>query len=61
MKKQLFKKNITFEPLASYFQNKNNILEQKNSTSMGMKKRTSFGGNFDDNLWLNIILAMTQI
>ncbi len=55
------KKEITFEPSAPYSQEQNEISERMGKTIMDMTKVTILEGNPDDELWPEIVLAMTYV
>ena len=59
--KWLQKKEIVFEPLAPYFQEQNGVSERIGRTIMDMTRATILEGNIDDELWPEIVLAMTYI
>lgn len=55
------KEGIIFEPSAPYSQEQNGISERVGRTIMDMTCATILDGNIDDDLWPEIILAMTQV
>lgn len=61
VRKWLSKEGITFEPSAPYSQEQNGVSERTRRTIMDMTRATIHEGNIDDDLWPEIILAMTQV
>lgn len=59
--KWIEKKEITFKPLASYFQKKNSIFEQIKRTIIDMTRVIIFEKNIDNNLWPELVLTMTYV
>lgn len=57
----LTKKGITFEPSAPYSQEQNGVSERMGRTIMDMTRVTILEGNLDDELWPEIVLAMTYV
>ena len=57
----MLKKGIEFEPSAPYFQKQNGISERKGRTLMERVRSTIIGGNIPDNLWPEVLLAMTHV
>lgn len=57
----LEKEGIVFEPSAPYSQEQNGVSERVGRTIMDMTRATILEGNIDDELWPEIILAMTHI
>lgn len=57
MQKEVF----TFEPSAPYSQEQNGVSERTERTIMDMTRATILEGNIDDDLWPDLILAMTYI
>ena len=54
-------KGIMFEPSAPYFQEENGIAERKGRTLMERVRCTIIGGGIPDNLWPEILLAITHV
>ncbi len=54
-------KGITFKPSAPHSQEKNGIAEQKGRTLMERMRCTIIGGGILDELWPEILLAITHI
>ncbi len=52
---------ITFEPSAPYSQEQNGVSERMGRTIMDMTRATILEGNIDDDLWPELVLAMTYI
>ena len=50
-----------FEPSAPYFHKQNGVSERMGRTIMDMTRATILEGNIDDDLWPELILAMTYI
>ena len=57
----LKKERIVFEPSVSYSQEQNGVSERVRRTIMDMTRATILEGNINDELWPEIILAMTYI
>lgn len=57
----LEKEGIVFEPSAPYSREQKGVSERVGRTIMDMTRATILEGNIDDELWPEIILAMTQI
>ena len=57
----MFGKKIIFEPSAPYFQKDNRIAEQKDRRLMECMRCTIIGGRITDELWPEILLAITHI
>lgn len=57
----LSKEGIIFEPSAPYSQEQNGVSERMGRTIMDMTRATILEGNLDDNLWPEVILAMTSV
>ncbi len=57
----LEKEGIVFEASASYSQEQNGVSERVRRTIMDITRATILEGNIDDELWPEIILAMTPI
>lgn len=57
----LTKEGITFEPSAPYSQEQNGVCERVGRTIMDMTRATILEGNINDELWPEIILAMTYV
>ncbi len=55
------KESIVFEPSAPYSQEQNGVSERIERTSMDMTRATILEGNIDDDLWPELVLAMTYI
>ena len=55
------KEGITFEPSAPYSQEQNDVSERMGRTIMDMTRATILEGNIDDDLWPELVLAMTYI
>ena len=55
------KKGITFEPSAPYFQEQNGVSEQTGRTIMDITRATILEENIDDDLWPELVLAMTYV
>lgn len=55
------KEGITFEPSAPYSQEQNGVSERTGRTIMDITRATILESNIDDNLWPELILAMTYI
>lgn len=50
-----------FEPSAPYSQEQNGVFEKIGRTIMDMTRATILEGNIDNNLWPELVLAMTYI
>lgn len=61
VRKWMAKEGIVFEPSAPYSQEQNGVSERVSRTIMDMTRATILDGNIDDNLWPEVILAMTQV
>lgn len=59
--KWLTKQGIVFEPSAPYSQEENGVSERTGRTIMDMVRATILEGGIDDNLWPEIVLAMTHV
>lgn len=57
----LEKEGIIFEPSAPYSQEQNGVSERVGRTIMDMTRATILEGNLCDNLWPEIVVAMTYI
>lgn len=57
----LQREGITFEPSAPYSQEQNGVSERMGRTIMDMTRATILEGNIDDDLWPELVLAMTYI
>ena len=57
----MLEKGIEFEPSAPYSQEQNGISERKSRTLMERVRTTIIGGNIPDNLWPEVLLAITHI
>lgn len=57
----LEKEGIVFEPSALYSQEQNGVSERVGRTIMDMARATILEGNLSDDLWPEVILAMTYI
>ena len=55
------REGITFEPSAPYSQEQNGVSERMGRTLMDMTRATILEGNIDDELWPELVLAMTYI
>lgn len=55
------KEGIIFEPSAPYSQEQNGVSKRVGRTIMDMARATILDGNIDDDLWPEIILAMTYV
>lgn len=55
------KEGITFEPSAPYSQEQNGVSERAGRTIMDLTRATILEGNIDDDLWLELVLAMTYV
>lgn len=55
------KKDIIFEPSAPYSQEQNGVSKQTGKIIMDMTRATIFKGKIDDELWPELVLAMTYI
>ena len=55
------KEGITFEPSAPYSQEQNGVSERTGRTIMDMTRATILEGNIDDDLWPELVLAMTYV
>lgn len=55
------KEEITFEPSTPYFQEQNDVSERMERTIMDMTRTTILESNINDNLWSELVLAMTHI
>lgn len=56
-----YKKKITFEPSAFYFQEQNSIFERIKRIIIDITKATILEGNINDDLWSELVLVMTYI
>lgn len=61
MDEWLTKEGITFEPSAPYSQEQNGVSERVGRTIMDMTRATILEGNINDELWPEIVLAMTYV
>ena len=59
--KKVEKEEIIFKPSAPYSQEQNGVLEQVGRTIMDMARATILERNLNDDLWPEVILAMTYI
>lgn len=57
----LQRERIMFEPLAPYFQEENDVSERMQRTMINITKVTRLKSNTDDDLWLELVLAMIYI
>ena len=57
----LLKEGIIFEPSAPYSQEQNDVSERMGGTIMDMTWATILKGSLDDDLWPEVIVAMTSI
>ena len=57
----LQREEITFEPSAPYSQEQNNISKRMGKRIMDITKATILEGNIDNNLWQELVLAITYI
>lgn len=55
------KEGIIFEPSAPYSQEQNGVSERMGRTIMDITRATILEGNIDDELWPELVLAMTYI
>lgn len=55
------KEGITFETSAPYSQEQNGVSERMERTIMDMTRATILEGNIDDELWPELVLAMTYV
>ena len=55
------KEGIIFEPSAPYSQEQNGVSERVGQTIMDMARATILDRTIDDDLWPEIILAMTYV
>ncbi len=55
------KEGIIFEPSAPYSQEQNGVSERIGKTIMDITRATIFEGNIDDDLWPELVLAMTYV
>ena len=55
------KEGIIFEPSAPYSQEQNGVSERMGRTIMDMTRATILEGNIDDDLWPELVLAMTYV
>lgn len=55
------KEDITFEPSASYSQEQNRVSKQMGKTIMDMTRATILESNINNELWPELVLAMTYI
>lgn len=55
------KEGIIFEPSAPYSQEQNGVSEQMGRTIMDMTRATILEGNIGNELWLELVLAMTHV
>ena len=55
------REGITFEPSAPYSQEQNGVSERMGRTIMDMTRATILEGNINDELWPELVLAMTYI
>lgn len=54
-------KDITFKPSSPYSQEQNRVFERTRRTIIDMTRATILESNIDNDLWPEIILAMTYI
>ena len=57
----LQREGITFEPSAPYSQEQNGVSERMGRTIINITRATILEGNIDDDLWPELVLAMTYI
>ncbi len=57
----LQREGITFKPSAPYSQGQNDVSERMGRTIMDMTRVTILEGNIDNDLWSELVLAMTYI
>ncbi len=57
----LQKEEIVFEPLAPYSQEQNGVSDRVRRTILDMRRATILKGNIDNELWPEVVLAMTYI
>ncbi len=55
------RKGITFEPSAPYSQEQNGVSERTERTIMDVTRATILEGNIDDDLWPELVLAITYV
>ncbi len=55
------REGIIFEPSAPYSEEQNSVFERMGRTIMDMTKATILEGNIDDELWPELVLAMTYV
>lgn len=55
------KKGIIFELFALYSQEQDGVFKQTGKTIMDMTRATILKGNIDNDLWLELVLAMTYM
>ena len=55
------KERIIFEPSAPYSQEQNGVSERTGRTIMDMTRATILEGNIDNDLWPELVLAMTYV
>ncbi len=50
-----------FKPSSSYYQEQNRVSERMERTIIDITRATMLEGNIDDDLWLEIVFAMTYV
>lgn len=55
------KEGIIFKSSVPYSQDQNNVSKQTRRTIIGMTRATIFEENINDNLWPELVLAITYV